>query len=54
MFQGELMTCAICRKRKRSDPAVEGYVCTKCLQGYAEKHGFQKAYVRAITRILKA
>lgn len=65
MFQGEWMTCAICRKSKRSDPEVEsnwtyiqygdkaGYVCPKCLQGYAAKHGFQKAYVRAITRILR-
>lgn len=41
MFEGELMICAVCKKSKRSDPAVEsnwtyiqyggkaGYVCTK-------------------------
>lgn len=67
MFLGEMMTCAICGKQQKSDPAVEsdwryielghkaGYVCPVHFpdDAHATREDYKAAYKVAIMAVLK-
>lgn len=67
VFQGEMMTCALCGRKLKSDPAKQSnwtvfqldnltyYVCTGCLQGSraGRRGNYQKAYSDVIRKLVR-